>query len=139
VAFLEVNWQPDRKALRQFGVAMLVGFGIIGAVAYAVADVDQPVTPLVLWGFGLVAGLLGLSGTRAALPIYWFWMALAFVVGGVMGRVLIAAVFYLVITPYGLLLRAIGRDRLQLRRPGSDTYWHPIKPPVESPDYERQF
>ena len=31
---VEINFNPDTKTLRQFGVIALVGFGILGALAY---------------------------------------------------------------------------------------------------------
>lgn len=140
MALFDVNWNPDKPMLRKFGLAMIIGFGIIGGIFYWRASVENPVTPLWLWGFGLVTGLIGLSGTKAAIPVYKAWMGFAFAIGQVMSRLLLALVFFGVVTPLGLLGWLVGRDRLQLRRKAdAQTYWVPIKPPAEPPDYERQF
>lgn len=140
MALFDVNWNPDRPALRKFGLAMILGFGFIGGVVYWRSSVAQPITPWCLWGFGLLVGLLGLSGTRAALPVYRAWMGVAFAIGQVMSRVLLAIVFFGVITPLGWLGWLIGRDRLRLRRNDhAQSYWVAIQKPTDAPDYERQF
>lgn len=88
---------------------------------------------------GLVGGGLALTGTRAGLPLYYLWMGIAFVMGNIMSRVMIALIYYAVITPLSFLARIIGRDRLQLRKPVTDTYWHDISLPTDPEKYERQF
>jgi hypothetical protein len=43
---------------------------------------------------------------------------------------LLATVYFLLLTPAAFLLRAGGRDRLGLKRdPGAATYWAPRTPP----------
>lgn len=55
-------------------------------------------------------------------------MTASFHVGQAMGCMLLMLIFLLVVTPLGLLLRALGKDLLQLRRPkGTTTHWHPVK------------
>lgn len=64
-------------------------------------------------------------------------MTASFHVGQVIGRILLSAVFLLVVTPLGLILRLTGKDLLQLRRdPNAPTYWRSAKP---GGPLERQF
>jgi hypothetical protein len=56
-----------------------------------------------------------------------------------MSRVIVALIYYTVITPPSFLGRIIGRDRLRLRKPVTDTYRHDISLPAEPEKYERQF
>ena len=62
--------------------------------------------------------------------------------GGLLGKVMVypifAVIYYLVVTPTGLLLRAFGKDPLQRKAPPSATYWTPHEPPAKE-KYERQF
>jgi len=134
---VSINWQPGAKDLRKFGVALIVGFGLVGlALRY---KLGAPTAAWVCFGFGGVAGLLGLVGTRAALPFYWLWMGIAFVMGNVMSRVLLSCLYLAVVTPMALLGRVLGRDRLSLRGPRADSYWvdHPSADAAHR--YERQF
>jgi carbamoyltransferase len=72
--------------------------------------------------------------------VYRAWMALAFVLGWLMSRILLTLVFFLVVTPIGLVQRFCGKRALELRfQTGETSYWktHVGAPP--SQEYERQF
>lgn len=53
--------------------------------------------------------------------VAWGWTSLAQALGFVVSRVLLAIVFFAVLTPLALLQRALGRDPLQRRAPRSGT------------------
>ena len=48
-------------------------------------------------------------------PASVVWFGLSHVMGTVMSKVLLAAVFYLIVTPIGILRRLLGHDSLRLR------------------------
>ena len=125
----------SRKQLRRFGV--MVGFALLVVVA------------LLAWrggwtvgagarGFAVGGGALiifGLAAPRVLLPLYRLWMGLALVLGHVMTRVLLTLVFFLVVTPIGLVRRVARRDPIEKSaEPGLATYW--IKR-GDTPDRER--
>ncbi len=73
-------------------------------------------------------------------PIYFLWMIFAAILGWVMTRVILSLVFYLVITPIGLITRILGEDFLALKKSQSDSYWNHRDSSIElSQDYEKQF
>lgn len=142
MSLVSINWHPKKPELRKFGIVMLIGFGLIGS-AFMLWPWSWPLTrstntALACWVFGGLAGILGLSGTRACLLVYLPWMAVAFVVGSVVGRVVVLTMFYVLITPMGLLMRLSGRDRLRLKKPQGATYWVDYSTD-DAVDYERQF
>ena len=64
--------------------------------------------------------------TRAAWlerPAFW-WMRLAGALGWLNSRVLLTAIFAVVFTPFGLVMRMTGRDPLDRRR-RPDSRWSP--------------
>ena len=133
---VEVNWHPSSRKLRQYGIVMIVGFGLIGLLfRYGFKATDAS---WVIWGFGAVSGVLGLTGTRAALPLYWLWMGIGFVMGNVMNRLLLALVFYLVVTPMALVMKLVKRDRLHIKPQQTDSYWIDVPPVSGANPYERQ-
>ena len=141
MSLVRINWKPTPRELRWFGVAMIVGFGVMGTLAWGgwwPAEEPHPRAAVVLWGVGGIAGLLGLTGTRAALPVYWAWMGVAKVMGTIVSYVLLALVFYVLFSLMGLAARLIGRDKLQLRRRATNTYWQDLARGPARPDYERQ-
>lgn len=95
-----------------------------------------------LLGVGLALIALGLIYPRALKPVYLGWMTLALVLGFVVSHVILTLFFFLVLTPVGLLARALGKDflRLKLDRQ-APTYWlkRPPRPTRSPAAYERQF
>ena len=143
MSLVKLNWKPTPKQLRQFGVIFLTGFLIIGSVKYfwpfSWGLTKDTTFGMVTMAIGVVGGGLALTGTKVGLPLYYFWIGIAFVMGNIMSRVIIVLIYYLVVTPLSFLGRLIGRDRLQLKKPKTDTYWHDISLPAEPERYERQF
>jgi hypothetical protein len=65
---------------------------------------------------------------------------LAFPIGFVVSHVVLAVLFFGVLTPVGLILRLLGRDPLQ-RHFESDkkSYWADLPDSIPQGDYFRQF
>ena len=125
------------RELRKFG--LMVG-GVFAAVGLLFLWRHPGRTPYFLIPGGTLM-LLGLVLPRALKWVYIAWMSVAFVLGFVMAHVILTLLFYLMITPRGLVARLFGKDflRLKLDR-GAATYWIPregkSRPPAE---YERPF
>jgi hypothetical protein len=137
MSLVRINWRPDSTELRKFGLAMLVGFGLIGTLFHF--GLNRTEVALVCWIFGAVAGVLGLTGWKAALPLYWTWMGIAFVLGNIMSRVVLTLFYYGMITPMGLCRRLAGRDRLKLRKPATSTYWIDVALRTDPNQLDHQF
>jgi hypothetical protein len=64
-------------------------------------------------------------------------MTVAFCLGQVMGRLLLALAFLVVVTPLGVALRLGGKDLLRLRRDRrSASYWRSAR---FTSEFDRQF
>lgn len=129
--------KTDPPALRKFGLSVggvLVLLGLWFTLRHKLAG------PYLLAPGGLLLGL-GLAWPRSLKPVYVGWMAVAFVLGHVVSTVLLVLLFYLVVTPMGLLARAVGKDFLNRKwDPQAPTYWVPRDSTPKTPaDYERQF
>jgi hypothetical protein len=141
--FVKLNWKPNRKELRQFGAIFMGGFVLIGLVKY-LWPFERFISKneiLGLWLIvvGIIVGAIGLTGSRFALPLYWAWLGIAYVLGNIMSRVIITLIYFLVFTPMRFLSSLAGRDKLQLKKPKTDSYWLDISLPKEIEKYERQF
>ena len=134
---IRIDWHPNRRALRSFGVTTMIGFGIIGSLFYLLFD--HPNVGLFFWGFGLFIAGGALSGWRPmAILCYRTWMGFALVMGTIVSTILMALIFWLVVTPVGLLSRLARRDELRLAEGEQDTYWEALDEPSRDL-YERQF
>lgn len=135
--FQHVNWRPDARELRRFALAMLVGFSLLGLLA-AWRGGGVTTTSMVLWGIGLflaAAALVPGLGRVAYLAVYLPTSIIGFVVS----NVILTAIFFLVITPLGIILRLMGKDFLQQRQQKQTTQWLPIKGAKSEDSYYRQF
>ena len=63
------------------------------------------------------------------------WMKFGLLLHRVISPVVLAILFYVVVTPMGLIMRAFGKDPLRLKREVSDpSYWIRRDPPGPQPD-----
>ena len=69
--------------------------------------------------------VLGLLYPRALVLPNRAWMMLAEVLSFVSTRIILAFVFFVVLTPIGLIKRAMGWDPLSRRTPSGESYWRP--------------
>jgi Saxitoxin biosynthesis operon protein SxtJ len=74
---------------------------------------------------GALLIILGLFWPRALVMPNRAWMGLAAGLSFVTTRVILALVFFLVVTPIGVVKRALGWDPLNRRSARSDSYWRP--------------
>ena len=94
----------------------------------------------VLWIAGPVVAAIyyGLPVIRK--PVYLAWVYAAFPIGWTVSHLLLAVVYYLVLTPIGLALRLFGRDIVSRRFDRSaTTHWIERRPVDDRTRYFRQF
>lgn len=142
--FKEVNWNPDTAALRAFARSLVIGFPCIAFVfllASFLAGKGWNVSfALKLGGFGAVAGVLFYAVPAIAKPFYIVWYALACCIGLIVGNVLLALIFYVLVTGIGLVKRLVGRAAIRKHPdPNATTYWMDAPPAAEAKRYYRQF
>ena len=87
---------------------------------------------------GSVLVLCGLVFPRLLTVPRKFWMKLAEGMSYVSSRIILAIVFFLVLTPIGLVKRAMGWDPLQRRSAPADTFWKPY-PERNARHYEKMY
>ena len=135
---IRLNLKPTPRQLNQFGLAWLVFVGAWGAAA--MWRWHSPSAAVALWITAVVvpaAGWLCRPIMRAA---YLALTLAAYPVGVVVSTVVLAAVYFLVLTPVGLLMRLLGRDPMFRRFDrAAATYWRVHTPPADSGRYFRQF
>jgi len=106
--------------LRKFGRTMAFCLLAIGLVLL----LRRKSLFMVLWAIGLIFFILAQARAVSLRPIYKIWMGLAFCLGWVNTRIILLLVYYLVVTPIGLIMRLLKKDLLNLRlEKGAETYW----------------
>jgi hypothetical protein len=78
---------------------------------------------IILGANAVLLTVIGLFVPVAARGFHRVWMGIAGVLGYVNSRILLTILYYLLLTPYGLISRLFGRDPLDRRGASRDTYW----------------
>jgi hypothetical protein len=123
MALIEINKNPSRRECRQFAGLWVPGFLLLVGV--------------LVW---YRSGSLGLLSASFGRVLYLGWMYAAYPVGLTVSFLVMAIVYFVILTPVGLGMRLLGRRPLAL---GFDrvtnTYWTPRLPSTKIETYFRQF
>jgi hypothetical protein len=144
---VELNLRPEPKQLRQFGWVALVAFGLLGSIVFfrgglfgaSFGSAARPVA-WALWAMGAASALLSIVWPKGNRPLFVGLGVLAFPIGWVLSHVVLAVLFFGVLTPVGLLFRLLSRDALERAfRPEMKSYWVDLREVRDESDYFRQF
>jgi len=123
-----------RSSDRSFGLVFAGVFVVIGLWPLLRGGVVRP------WALGLALALTLLAALRPATlgpgKRLWFWLGMR--LHAVVSPLVLAFLYYVTITPVGLLMRRMGKDPLRLKRdPDAPSYWIERHPPGPSPETMR--
>ena len=118
---------------RSFGIVFFIFFLII-AVYPIFYGQELRIWSLIL---SLIFLILGLAKSRILTPLNLLWFKFGMLLGRIVSPVVMGLVFFLVVTPTGLIMRALKKDLLNLKKKKSNTYW--IKKDQVKTDMKNQF
>lgn len=78
---------------------------------------------VVFGSLGAALVVAGLFVPAAAKAFHVAWMRFAAALGHVNSRVLLSLVYYLIVTPYGVVSRLVRRDPLRRRGKAEESHW----------------
>ena len=126
------------RAEREFG--LIVGGVLLLLSLWWVYRGKFPVVSPITLPVGAALVLLGLVFPKALVWPNRAWMALAEVLSFVMTRIILAFVFFAIVTPIGVVKRVFGWDPLHRRAGASESYWRPYSDRQRDPrHYEKMF
>ena len=136
----------DIKALRQATTRDLRKFGLTVGGVFCLLGLlflwrNKWWYPWMLWP-GLPLVVLGGILPRSLKWVYVAWMTLAMLMGAVVSTILLVLLFYLVVTPIGLIARLSGKDFLSQKLDSSAaSYWilRDTTQPKAKHEHEQQF
>lgn len=129
--------QVKGSSNRMFGLVFFVVFALITLWPVLFGN------PLRWWTAPISLGFLVVSfaAPQILTPLNKAWTWLGLQMHRVVNPLIMGMLFYVAITPMGLLLRLFGKDLLRLKRdPQAASYWIERNPPGPSADsMRRQF
>ncbi|MBS0183829.1 MAG: hypothetical protein JSS39_15675 [Nitrospira sp.] len=112
--------QPSTKDLRQFGFLVGGVFAVIGLWPVVFRS-ESPRLWAMMLGSLLIA--LGAIAPQSLKQVYSGWMKLGHILGSINTRIILGIIYYLLITPMGLVMRLMGKDPMhRTMAQGMDTY-----------------
>jgi Saxitoxin biosynthesis operon protein SxtJ len=122
---------------RVFGLTFFVFFLVIALWHFIRHGSVQPVA----LGISLVFLAISLLFPQLLSPLNRVWLKLGALLHSITSPIILGIMFFLVIMPIGLLMRAFGKDFLRLQfNPDVQTYWIRREPPgPDKQSLNRQF
>ena len=104
---------------RSFGIVFFVFFLIIAT--YPLINGGE----LRLWSLliSIVFLFLGLVNSKILNPLNKLWFKFGIFLGKIISPLVMGIIFFLVVTPIGLLMRLLSKDLLNLRFNNNSSYW----------------
>lgn len=126
------------RAEREFGLIVGGVFVLLGGWWLYRGKFLNPAS--IMLPAGTLLMLCGLVFPRALVYPNKAWMLLAEVLSYVMTRIILGVVFFLIITPIGLIKRWRGWDPLSRRAAGGSSYWREYpKRQLDTRHYEKMY
>ncbi len=119
---------------RRFAFTVGLAFVAVGGISWWRG---HDTVPKVLWLIGFVLLFAGILVPTRLGRVYGWWMALGNAISKVVQPIVIGAMYFLVITPMAILLRAVGRNPMR-HREHDGSLWMPAASDGRS-DLETQF
>jgi len=118
---------------RSFGILFCIVFAVIAA--WPVMNQGQ----LRIWPIPIsfIFLVLGLINSKLLTPLNLAWIKFGELLGRIVAPVVMAAVYFIIITPIGLFMRLIGKDLLNKKFSKNNSYW--IKREKNIGSMKRQF
>ena len=104
---------------RSFGIVFFVVFLAIGLWPTLSGNEIR------IWSIiiSLIFFILGILNSKILTPLNKVWFRFGIFLGNFIAPVVMGIVFFLVVTPTGIIMRIFGKDLLNLKKNKSKSYW----------------
>jgi len=139
MSIVSINRNPTPKQLNQFGFIWLAFLSFFGIMAWF--KFDQPGLAKGLWVAAVVVPVIGWLAPVFMRLVFLGMSYAAWPIGFVVSHVVLALVYYFVMTPIGLVMRLFGYDPMTRRRESAGgSFWVDRSGKDRGPEsYFRQF
>ena len=104
---------------RSFGIVFFIVFLLIALYPLTYVG-DVRIWSVIISLFFLVLGLLN---SKILTPLNKLWFKFGIFLGKIISPIIMGIIFFLVVTPIGLIMRLIGKDVLNLKYSDNKSYW----------------
>ena len=116
-------------------------FGILFSIVFAIIAFWPIINgnPLRLWSIpiSVIFLVLGLLNSKLLNPLNIVWVKFGELLGRIIAPIVMAIIYFIIVTPIGLFMRLIGKDLLNLKFSKANSYW--IKREKKVGSMKKQF
>ena len=119
---------------RNFGFVFFIVFLILGF--WPITNGEE----IRIWlvAISLIFLILGIMKSKLLTPLNQLWFKFGMILGAIVAPIIMGAVFFLVVTPIGIVMRLMGKDLLNKKYDKKkETYWITRRTSISS--MKRQF
>ena len=104
---------------KSFGIVFFVVFLLISF--YPLLNNES----IRIWSlvFSFIFLVLGILNSNILTPLNKLWYKFGVLLGKIISPIIMGIIFFLVVTPIGLLMRLLGKDILNLKYSNNKSYW----------------
>ena len=119
---------------RNFGLVFFIIFLILGL--WPITNSEEIKIWLILLAFIFL--ILGIMESKLLSPLNRLWFKFGMMLGAIVAPIVMGAIFFIVVTPIGIVMSIIGKDLLNKKHDKKkETYWITRKTSIGS--MKRQF
>jgi|TARA_B100001540_G_C15650337_1_gene570762 hypothetical protein len=104
---------------RNFGIVFFIVFLIIGLWPI-LNDNEIRNWSLII---SLIFLILGIFDSKILTPLNKIWFKFGILLGNFIAPIVMSVIFFLVVTPTGIIMRLLGKDLINLKMNKNKTYW----------------
>ena len=104
---------------KSFGVVFFIVFLIVGLFPL-INDQEMKVWSLLV---SLIFLILGLINSTILTPLNKVWFKFGILLGKIVSPIIMGIIFFLVVTPIGILMKILKKDLLNLKYNNDQSYW----------------
>tara|TARA_B100000405_G_scaffold121592_1_gene85130 strand:+ start:224 stop:607 length:384 start_codon:yes stop_codon:yes gene_type:complete len=104
---------------RSFGIVFFIIFFLI-ALYPLLSDQEIRLWALIISAIFLILGLLK---SKLLTPLNKLWFRFGIFLGKIITPIIMGIIFFIIVTPIGLIMRLIGKDLLNLKYNKEKSYW----------------
>ena len=104
---------------RSFGIVFFIVFLLI-ALYPLLKDNDLRIWSLVI---SFIFLILGLINSKILTPLNRLWFKFGLLLGKFISPLIMGIIFFIVVTPIGIIMRLLKKDLLNLKYNKKETYW----------------
>ena len=104
---------------KNFGIVFFIVFLIVGL--YPLINSEN----IRIWSLiiSLIFLVFGLLNSKILTPLNKLWFKFGILLGKIISPFVMGIIFFLVVTPIGLIMRLLGKDVLNLKYSKNKSYW----------------